>query len=667
MTWPGAPGIQQLPYELVTCVVQYLDIEDVFHWSLCSRHFQFIVREDRFCKPVVMTKAANTLEARDALETGAFSRALRRLAKRRSALSRASPFVAGVVAHADSYGFFNGKLCYVTGRCPPRQLRILDVHKSTAWELVVDIPRLIQAAFPEVAPCRRYMFRVLYEAAGIVSCLFTSARDQTESWLLVIKPREQRILETFRLASTTKIFVRNNENFLYFGTLSAEGDDGFPKWVLKGFDLRNLSWLPRTMYLANVVGSDIGSTVCFEIFGDYFYGLSNRTMFEADDPHWTSYYYCFRFPLNQPSVDKMEFMNNEDSWRRNHAEGPIDERWGFLSLETDEANGGIVILECRKEWLGGQSGSRRTYYTTEVIFRRSTAGLANQRRARSNTTRRMGDHPSCDVPPPRRQPSHAHAGDDSTVAMLLVRSRTHFSAYIRCCHTFIDLIDDLGEEDTSSLRRLRLRTGHRKLEPSTSTELELVSEESPWHTPWSLDEASNAEPPVVPPAEANAIFTWPPEHPPSEPNPSLAKVWELFHVESCQSRITAAGDERSVIYATSHSKMGPKSLVFLSFDPAARFEGMERGGNIIGQQTSHNDPRKGTKLASTGLTGSPVWGAGKKICSSSGKGKSMPSSDLGLASSAGLGLLPTVEGPGCWVSYEAAQHLTIQQTQFFGR
>lgn len=54
MTLPRTQGLHRLPYELIVYIVGDLDIEDVFHWSLCSKHFQYIIREDRFCKPVVM-------------------------------------------------------------------------------------------------------------------------------------------------------------------------------------------------------------------------------------------------------------------------------------------------------------------------------------------------------------------------------------------------------------------------------------------------------------------------------------------------------------------------------------------------------------------------------------------------------------------------------------
>ncbi|KAI3326043.1 hypothetical protein HD806DRAFT_520747 [Xylariaceae sp. AK1471] len=632
------PRLQRLPYELVAYIVKDLDIEDVFHWSLCSKHFEYIIREDRFCKPVVMAKASNTLEAREALKTGHFSRALRRLAKRRSALSQASPYVVGIVACADSYEFSGGKLCYIIEDRPQRWLRILDIHKSTNWELVVDIPMLIRATITRAAKSRKYKFRVLYQEAGIVSCLFSFALPQTENWLFIIKPQEQRILETFRLESTARIFVRNNEKFLYFGTHSGEGADGLRKWVIKGFDLHNLKWLPQPrMYLPNVAGCDLGSTVCFEIFGDFFYGLSNQTLFEVDDPNWTSHYYCFRFPLNEPCPEKTQVMKKEDSWRRQHFEGPIDDRWGFLSLETDETTGNIVILECRKEWLRDQSGSQRTYYTTEVVFRQQ-AGQEDQQRVRAGTMRRLGDHPQCDDPIPVRSPRYVHAGDDSSMTSLLIRSKTHFCAYIRCCQTFIDLIDDTCM-DTSGMQRLRLRTGHRRLKPDTGQISETLASDTPW------------------------------------------KVQQLLNIDGHQGCVTATGDERSVVYATSDgSKGGVKALVFLSFDPAARFDDMECGGDILGQRIPHDSQEGRGPAAGGGAISSETWqfspsvplGAEDNVRRSNAyRVMSLPSLDAALASCGDHSpppLLPTTpEGIEPWASYKRPMHLEIQRKLYFSQ
>lgn len=598
------------------------------------------------------TKVPGTLEAQEALKTGRFSRALRRVAKRRTAVSQASPYVAGVVASADSYGFFGGKLCYVIEARPPRWLRILDIHKSTQWELVVDIPMLIRAAVPRAMESRKCKFRVLYQAAGIVSCLFSFALPRTENWLLIIKPETHQILEVFRLESTARIFVRNNDKFLYFGTHSWEGADGLRKWVLKGFDLSTLSWLPHPrMYLMHMPGCDIGSTVCFEIFGDYLYGLSNQSLFEADDPEWISHYYCFRFPLNDPSHNNFQTMNKDHSWRRKHTEGPIDDRWGFLSLEMDETSESLVILECRKEWLAGIRGSRRTYYTTDVVFSEETT-VEDQGRVGRVSTRAVGDHPQCSGPIPYRRPEYVHAGDDSSVASLLVRSKAHLCAYIRSCQTFIDLIDDPCT-DTSGPQRLRLRTGYRKLKTGTR----FIREEL---TPSDVGEPAQQR--AMQPDQPNTIFIWPPEKNTPQPDPSLDRVHQLLNVEG---RITATGDERSVIYATSDACTdGVKDLVFVSFDPAARFEGMRYCGSIRGQRSWQDGNEAASSINEAEFKKKGLqFGPNAPLGAASGPRHSdIGGQNLLPSDAAPVPLVPQPpEGIAAWVCYEKAMHFKMKR------
>ncbi|KAK5628798.1 hypothetical protein RRF57_004513 [Xylaria bambusicola] len=668
----GVSGLQRLPYELVAYIVQELDIEDVFNWSLCCKHFQYIIRDDHFCKPVVTTKVPNTLEAREALETGRYSRALRRIAKRHEALSKASPYVVGIVACADSYAFFGGKLCYIIEARPQRWLRILDIHRLTDQELVIDIPKLIAAAIPRAAKCRKYKFRVLYQAAGIVSCLFSFALRETENWLLIIKPQSSQILETFRLASTARIFVRNNDKFLYFGTHSEEGADGLRRWALKGYDLTTKSWLPQPrVYMAGLAGYEIGSSVCFEIFGDYFYGVSNQTLNEIDDPDWHSFYYCFRFPLSEPSITKLQVMGSDDSWRRTHQEGPIDDRWGFLSLEMDEASGDIVILECRKEWLKDQRGSKRTYYATEVTFRENTTQRVYQRLGADTTRRGIRDHAQSDSDI-HRLPQYTHVGDESSDASLWIRSKMHYCAYIRCCHTFIDLVDDT-DIDASDGPRLRLRTGFRRLKPG----IRLPSKQSMLETMRSVSQPIMQPHGVHHPYQPNERYIWPPEQDSRKPDFSLDRARRLLDVKGYQGCVAATGDERSVIYATSDGSKGSvQAVVFITFDPAARFRGMTYGGNILGQQIP-SDVCDGADLdadrrakSSTVLQSSPNVSMGAAVRQSEADTEeNQLSLDAALASSAGPSLSSPHDASSVesWACYENAMHLEIQRKLYFSR
>jgi hypothetical protein len=46
-------GLQRLPYEIMYYIAMDLTIEEVFDLSLCSRHFQYLIREERFCRAIV--------------------------------------------------------------------------------------------------------------------------------------------------------------------------------------------------------------------------------------------------------------------------------------------------------------------------------------------------------------------------------------------------------------------------------------------------------------------------------------------------------------------------------------------------------------------------------------------------------------------------------------
>ncbi|KAI0179107.1 hypothetical protein GGR52DRAFT_534844 [Hypoxylon sp. FL1284] len=627
---PRTSGLQRLPYEIMAYIVGYLDIDEIFDLSLSCQHFQYLVREERFCKTIITAKASYTVEAREAERGGRYSRALRRVAKRHQALSQASPYVLGIVGLADSYEYFHGVLCYVVESRPRRWLRILDLHGSASCELVIDIPTLIREAVPSSAKSRKYKFRVLYHAYGITSCLFSFALPDTENWLLVFKAEEHRIIASIPLESTAKLFVRNNDEYLYFGTHSEEGADGYRKWVLTGLSIGDSSLLspddehPK-IHLTTLVGYDIGSTVCFEIIDGYFYGLSNQTDFEIRETNWISYYHCFRFPLDDPDTKKIQLMDKSHSWRRQHAEGPIDDRWGFLKLERDQASGTLRIIESRKEWLTGQSGSRRTYYMTKVVFdpvpEGSETAEANDMELSTavggtttvtvNIAGRLAVNPighldKPAIPVPRfRASENVHQGDDSSMVSLFTRSQTHLRSYERCCSTFMDLVDDPSSTSPGS-RRLRLRTGSRKQKQSSVPLPEHISG-------FRFEQELGGEETQQPP-QRNKIHFWPPGQDPSNQTPFLDKIYDILNPSGYLGSVDATSDERSIVYATGEDANGLKVIVYISFDPAARLAGMLREECILGERVVGDgyNPEASTGEITQHLGGCMTEGKGKE-------------------------------------------------------
>lgn len=302
-----------------------------------------------------------------------------------------------VLGHATSFSYHAGILCYTTVSA----LRILDLNDRFAVEKVLS-----NDVFADHLACTTqgraagiaagslksvtlqgyaedvvtvvcdfgggygsYLFAVnvsdtffddsdcLEGGGGEISWRRTGDRDRLSLRILLCTP----------LRSTCKIFVRHSARWLVVGTHSAVGIDEHHEWLLQRYDL--VSGKPVTkepLQLRGFFGSDIGSTVCFCVFGgDKFYAIANQTSFESEEVDWTSYYQVVTFDIADENPD----LTVQGIWRRQHLEGPINDAWTDLGFQIDARTGELLIVECRKEWVDGGSRSIRTYYTQ--VFERA--------------------------------------------------------------------------------------------------------------------------------------------------------------------------------------------------------------------------------------------------------------------------------------------------------
>lgn len=547
---------------------------------------------------MAQSRAPATAEFAEARSTQKYASALRRLYKRRQAIRTAAPFTAAIVAVAESWIYVSGTLCHMS----ERTLRVLDLHKSGGEELIIDVRALLDEAITASRGARKYKFQILHYAEGIVSCLYIHCRPVVESWLVVFNVSERRLLTTLSLDTTYKIFVRNDRNYLYFGTHSEFGDDGFRRWVLMGYDIHGDRWFDQKVHLLDMVGSDIGQSIAFEIIDGKFYGLSNQTSFEVDEVDWTSHYHCFRFPVAAPKPKTTERSVKDKMWRRQHAEGPIDDRWSFIRLLRDEKDPTqLQVLESRKEWLAGSSG-RRNYYTTRLVFPEKATDSEDEGSSPRDTgpntvgggiiinpvteaVPEVRPHTSYDLPhitpPPRlRCPFNTHAGDDASTALMFTLSKCFIRSYHPPSQTFLDLVDD-PELSTSpdAVPRLRLRAGSRKLRSAKAILADPVAldpDQPHTHRAARLFESE----------AANKITFWPPaagEVDDTRTDPALlAELHRVVNPPEHAGAVRGAWDERSLVYSTGGGPGrdgGMQALVFVSFDPGIQLPGLKQWGN----------------------------------------------------------------------------------------
>ncbi|KAK4164852.1 hypothetical protein QBC43DRAFT_43860 [Cladorrhinum sp. PSN259] len=652
-------GLVKLPYELVSFVVKDLDLLDIRNLSLVCKRFQYLTQEAHIAKQLLETKAPYSLEARHAQQSKQFATQLRRLMKRYEAVSTIAPYSVAIVAHAESWIYENGVLCYIRDL----QLRILDIHNSETSEIIVNLRALLHEAIPESRGARSSKTRVklLYYAHDIVSCIFTLlAKPVSISWLLVFNPRAGQCITTRRLGSTAKIFVRNDSRFLYYGTNAEIGDEDedYRYWQICAFDLGAATWLDDKLDVPEVMGADHGTTICFEIFDDYFYAVSNQAALEVEEVDWISHYTCFRFPIKR---DGFRDCESRPIWRRNQVEGVIDDRWYFMRLFRDEATGQLKVVESRKEWLGGRISPRRTYYTTVIDFGSSEhveGNLAENSRTRasSSNTGSSGSsasgvekmHPVGSLKPRARDPHSVHPGDDNSKSLMFTLGKCPMRSYHPSCQTFIDLVDDPAHFDPNG-QQIRIRGGSRRLR--TPTEYDARKRLFRPQDTGSLDSLDQEIEDLY--KEGDVVF-WPPDRDPSAPDPALADLYAVLNPEGYQGNIKGTWDERSLVYATGDDRPGGlKALVLVSWDPSIHLTGTSAYASDLRTFGSH---QQGIRALA------PLYeGKGKEKESTEWCPSSIPETTPrrdGSPESA-LSLVPDNESH--WVAVESASHRQISR------
>lgn len=468
-------------------------------------------------------------------------------------------------------------LCYTVG---PQVLRLLDLHNSASLEDTVDTRALLQSIPGENLANNEYKFRPIHYSDDIVSCLYIPRKTEGPSRLIVVDTRQKKVLTHHRLDSCQKLFVRNNRDYLYYGTHSMRGNDGFKRWVLNRFDIKEEQWNPGQLNLQDLVGSDIGSTVCFEIIDGYFYALSSLTSFELYETEWTSYYYGFRFPLGSSRPSDMELMSEKSMWRRQNGEGPIDDRWSTLALGKDPATGKLVAVECRREWLVDDCWSTRTSYRTEVRFSDEDdkgPGVDDMNEFQNDDRNHVEvrndveviDSPTsgseCStaehhLPKNGRDPKRVHKGDSGSTTPTITLTHCYIRSYNLSCETFIDLVNDPAASE-SMAHRPQLRSISR----CSPAESRRMSATGPAVGSRQHDEANN-------------ISWWLPEAEANNYKTSLHALDNILNPrgKSFHGSISGVMDDRSMVYAVGQRDSNVKRpLVFISFDPAIRLSGLD--------------------------------------------------------------------------------------------
>ncbi|KAL6708547.1 hypothetical protein ACN47E_002528 [Coniothyrium glycines] len=460
-------SLDQLPFDILFCVANNLDIEDIVHLGQSCRQLHALLDERTLCHRIVEDKYSYTDECHSARsEKTTYKQAFFAIYDRRRAFSTVNPFSARSLGQGQAFLCRQNIVCIQEGSL----LRVFDLILQSIIASV-DLLKLIQPVLGKRSvPWQIVEFSLLNYSDGIIAIHVTSQDSQDNGFvcaILVVDRLEDsdRLIAFFRPVSVSKIFVRHNARYLYYGTHSGIGDDGHRKWEINGVAFYKDFPLPekdRAILLEDFHGTDIGATVAFEIHGNYFYAVSNQGTCEVEEIDYTSFYHWVRFPVDDPILAKLE--KDDRLFRRQHKQGPIHDSWTDLTLQMDERTNEIVIVESRREWAQASSRQSRTFYTTKLETPSAEEPTLPEDDPYFHLIDSSNNAHWKPTPDLYSWSQHPEFSKDDPNPRSFILARTKFRGYNYSCTSFLDLVEDNQCCSTSSPTPLclRLRIGSRR-------------------------------------------------------------------------------------------------------------------------------------------------------------------------------------------------------------
>lgn len=534
-----------------------------------------------------------------------------------------------MIGSGSSFLYRQGVIAYVRAGT----IRILDVHNARKTEGVLLSEHVGLQILDTY--CKNTETELYNLQDGLLTFMFHGETDTIgwQSWILLVEvdnyhSNNDQELDRVRLAidlwTSEDIVARNNRRHVCIMAPTGTSINGrHREWVCRVWDLDDPESRPMTIQVPNLAVSEIGQGLVFEIFDGYLYAVSTQSPFEMDEPEWTSFYTCFRFPLKNPHPLTLEKLR---IWRRHHQEGPINDLWTDLRLHKDEMTGKLFIIEARKEWTGGSSAQSRTWYRQalptrfpcpeaavdddeEMVDVNDQGGNqhlvppANQSQNLASSSTSDQDPPYLLAMPPdynesdhdpsstalslERRPGHprllhnthseysSDAPAPPTVDSFIL-AKSKYRAYNPSAAAFLDLVVDDRKQSTQSewAQQIRLRIGSRRqaspLDQNGRSHKHCIDSYTKQPVPDSelryVDQGTHLWPPSDAPAILQDLL-----------NGNHISDYQYSTDESgCKTLgdITATSDERSIVYLVKE-KGAPEDhqgqLILINFDEHIHF------------------------------------------------------------------------------------------------
>lgn len=504
-------------------------------------------------------------------------------------MTTASPYVVAMLAHADSFAYVNGTLLYTVEASDLLNILRLDGQIDTG--VTVDTHGLMRETVSRSLDDWKHKFTPLHAFGDVVSgkleCVGNDSTGELQSHirLIIFNVSIARVMASFALPQTKKVFVRGNDRNIYFGFGPLDSIDYFDpySWIIIRLKVEGEKCTRTgTFRLDSSIGGEIGVDVCFEGFGDSLYVATTQQEWGVYSPGT----FCYRATHISPNLPE---TSGRFAWAmigRGVQQGTVfDERWQTLGIHRSEATGEILLYETRMESVDGGAYQRNVYRKT------LPATIFDQWDINDDDMVKEPDVYT-GLPYPLDQPevvfSYSAADDGPGNSILDTPLRTYNAA----AGAFVDLITDPPGRDewARSLQRLRIRV--RSQQPSRGETIpSLLRGQILDPSPPSTNTATTA---AAAAADTNSTGRvqariWPPDEP-EHFDANFDAACSVLNPQGAVRSIDWAADERNLVYFPqpySSDPKGPRPIVLVSFDPAFYLGGMT---HLIGDFTSPESP-----------------------------------------------------------------------------
>ena len=451
------------------------------------------------------------------------------------AIKNGQPFNAAFIALGTKFIYRNGVLCYSLNKT----LRLLDIGNSADFELVIDVANLVEDG--------KFRFKPLHYGHSILAYMLQRREDRF-GYLITIEVTTPSIVLFEPGLPYDEVTVDLTDGYLFL----FRPRDYDNMWELCQYDLVARKWHePRARFTSSA--SRRHNRVASAAHDGYFYIFSSDDpLLESGPPGEESSFHAIRIPLAGSFNRPIEFAMSSSRWA--HANAPTtlrDYNWNFLSLETDESTGALLVVMIKK------TATVRTCIRRVLAFRPNVAPAATDV-ANTSSTRLLNGGDGAFGEQGLQNEATQHDDDDLLHSLSTCFVRSYFST----SNTFVDLVNEAPDNGEGRLLRLR-----------TSTET---------------------------PSGGNETIFWPPQY--HKSSPQMQEVHRILNPRGFTGNMEWSVDASSIVYGIRSNNGNANSLVYVGFDPKVKLRNL-KSFNKTGQGSDSNAE------ASSGPSSQPVLSA----------------------------------------------------------